>query len=285
MVTIRKAYATDFESIYTLLHNSFPNPNITKQDWNNLFVNHWRSPHDHFGYILVNAHEEVVGFLGTIFSKRIINGAEYVFCNQTSWVVDNKYKGSGVGLLLQSLKDNGVITNLSPIAPVSALLSKIGFRKIESHLRIVLPVPSFRFLFQNDPVTIILDKASIEKKLAEEELTIFRDHTKFKCIHVLIKTGSGTCYCIMTKVKKKKLPFGHIHFVSNPDVFAKYLDSLRFKLAVMLRIAAIFVDNRFLRGTPTSFTLTRAQNRFAYRTNLPEECIDNLYSEMIIFNN
>lgn len=107
---IKKAYSEDFEKIYPVLL-LFDNPNITKEDWQKLFMKYWDSDRDYFGYYL-EENNEVVGFFGLIFSLRQLDGKQADFCNMTSWIVKPEYRKYSLKLLNSVLaEENVVITN------------------------------------------------------------------------------------------------------------------------------------------------------------------------------
>ena len=90
MATVRKAVPGDFNKTYPLLEK-FNNASLKREDWEQLFVNPWKSLEEYCGYILVEAGR-VVGYLGALFSVRRIQGQEYKFCNVTSWIVEREYR-------------------------------------------------------------------------------------------------------------------------------------------------------------------------------------------------
>ena len=49
-ISTRKATRNDFENIYSLILKELDNTNIVKDDWKNLFENHWCKPDDFFGH-------------------------------------------------------------------------------------------------------------------------------------------------------------------------------------------------------------------------------------------
>ena len=72
MVSIRKALASDFKEIYLLILKTYKNTNIPQDDWKKLFIRHWCKPEDFLGYVIVD-NKRIKGFLGTVFSYRLIN--------------------------------------------------------------------------------------------------------------------------------------------------------------------------------------------------------------------
>ena len=67
---IQKVFAHDFEGVYELIkkYDSVRN----KQFYQNLFVKHWQTEEDFFGFMIIE-NGKVIAYLGLIFSKREIH--------------------------------------------------------------------------------------------------------------------------------------------------------------------------------------------------------------------
>src|SRR5438132_1360038 len=80
---------------------------------------------DPFGFVLVD-DDEVVGYIGTICSRRVIGGRQEKFCNVTSWVTDKNHRQQAIMLLTPMLKLAGyTITNQAPAKHVHPLFTKL----------------------------------------------------------------------------------------------------------------------------------------------------------------
>ena len=102
MATVEKASGKDFELIYPLLEQ-LNSSRIKKNQWEKLFISHWNSKKDNFGYFLTEKNH-AVGFLGLMFSTFTVNEKEHNFCNFTSWVVKEEHRNESIKLLLPVLK-------------------------------------------------------------------------------------------------------------------------------------------------------------------------------------
>ena len=85
MPNIEKTKPEDFPAIVPLLEE-FDNASIKRSDWQRIFAYDWSKDESIVGYHL-EEQGKVVGFLGGIFSKRLINGRMENLCNLTSWIV------------------------------------------------------------------------------------------------------------------------------------------------------------------------------------------------------
>ena len=108
MINIRKAQKKDFNDIYKLIINSHSDNTISKDEWEKLFINHWTKSFSDYGFVLQN-NKNIVGFLGTIFSERIVNDKRLLFCNLSTWVVLKEFRQYSLLLLFKVLKKKDII--------------------------------------------------------------------------------------------------------------------------------------------------------------------------------
>ncbi len=81
------------------------------------------------GYVMIDGFQNIVGFLGTIFSNRTVNESEFLQCCLHTWIVDKKYRLYSHYLLLQILeeyKDLNIFT-FNPIYKLERLYLKFNF--------------------------------------------------------------------------------------------------------------------------------------------------------------
>lgn len=282
-VSVRKAYAEDFEKVYPLLLE-FRNPQIRKEDWRHLFTHPWGDFEDHRGYILMK-HDEIVGFLGTVFSKRYFNGQEYKFCNLSSWIVKPEYRSKSINLLLPILKlKDYTVTNLTSAESLYHLFKKLGFSDLGLYRFIFPPLPPISF--GKTKSHIITNIHKIATYLNNDELLIFNDHINYRCVHLVIATDRGYCYIVATRVIKRGLPFVYIHYISNIHIFAACIYKTILHILSMYKSLGLIVDERFLKGYKFSLAIKNKVPSFKIYKSLslkPEE-IDNLYTEFILLN-
>src|SRR5262245_13773600 len=140
MFTISKAVSKDFDRVYPLFH-SFGGPPISKDNWKKIFVSPWQTGEDFCGYLLLR-DGKIEGYLGLIFSQRILNGQIEKFCNMTSWVVNEGCRGQSISMLLELLKlKDYTLTNFTASPTVARILSKLGFTEFAVDQRVLLPMP------------------------------------------------------------------------------------------------------------------------------------------------
>ncbi|WP_460891925.1 hypothetical protein [Rufibacter soli] len=301
MVEVRKAYADDFEGILPLLMNFNKDVSI----WRNLFINHWNHKENYFGFVVTD-EEKIVGFLGGIFSSRIIRGQQEKFCNLSTWIIDEKYKKHGLSLFLPVLElDEYTITNFSSAEKTYIISKKLGFEDIEPNLQYFIPTFRSRTL---KGLSIELDPLKIEKVLKGEDLKIFKDHLNFQCHHIYINHGDEYSYLVVKQTQAFLKPvyyvnrffqkifktnfiqehalLGQLHYVSNKSLFQSSLGSISWEICRRLKIIGLVANAAWLgecKGIKAWPYKTFSSPLFR-STSLKKEDIDTMYSEVFIIN-
>ena len=283
MAIVRKAVAIDFEKTCPLFVK-FNNSRLSKDDWRQLFVDHWQSNEGYVGYVLED-RERIVGFLGLMFSRRILNGQQEKFCNLTSWVVDEGFRNQSLLLILPVLKlTDYTLTIHTASKETYAVARKLGFIDLESHFRVILSLPSINILFTSCQIEI--NKKHLKEILEGESLQAYKAHLPFRCFHVYVRSSLGNCYLIGARVFRKNLPFAQIYHVSDPKVFAKFAHRIASVVGLRIKAFAMLVDERFLEGNSIlqSFTCSLSNPRVYKSNSLGKRDLDLLYTELPILN-
>jgi hypothetical protein len=283
--TIRKAFSEDFDRVYPLLQ-SFGNASISKEYWQKIFVTPWKTTEDFCGYLLLR-DDDVKGYLGLIFSQRMLKDKPEHFCNMTSWIVSDDCRGQSLRMLLEvlTLKDH-TITNFTASPTVATILSKLKFTEFDVHQRVLLPLPHFSFAGRNQKCDF--NPQTIRKKLVGEDLRIFEDHQKLRCQHLLLQSDKGDCYVVLKKTKRKNLTWAKVHYLSNAGVFHECMERLIARICLRLRVLGVMVDERYIEGHQFRVSLGYSHQRKAFfksESVVDKNLIDSLYSEMVILHN
>ncbi len=237
--------------------------------------------------------EQVVGFVATTFSELATIRGEKAkrFCNMSSWIVKDAYRGQSLALLSNILARRGLtITNLSPTPQVLKICQKLGFKTLDKSERIILPSPA-PALWRN--VEVLTDRRAIEGALRGEPLKILRDHQLPHNRHALVCAPEGSCHVVMNRTWKTlkgklRLPMGRVHHVSAPDLFVRYLDRLdAVGDRTHFRVVALVVDELALGRRSIWHSIRRpgGPRTGAFRSDeVGEHDIDGLYSEAVLLN-
>lgn len=292
-INLVPAKAHDFEIAYPLL-SRFNNPHIHKKEWKNLFETPFPNENENVGYFLVDG-SSIVGFMGCIYSNRIIRNQQIKFCNLSSWIVLPEYRSHSM-LFIKKLfdLDDYVLTTFSPNQNVIKFYKRLGFLDFETSSFYILPKP---FMFKPKAL-LYSDPDEFVGELPSNLKSAYSHHSKTDdCYHYLIKSKSESCYIACNRRPhyfnhfriRVEVPVSVILHVSNPDLFSSEINSISWKLTKSMRTRLINVDSRFITKDDLGFALKRPLTRMyrpAKNQNLelkPFE-IDALYSEFVCLN-
>jgi len=292
LVIIKEAYPGDIDRILPVLSeefhlNSLPSKRREAQliSFRRLFENHWHSDKKHIGFYL-ESKGRVVGFLAYIFSQRIILGKNYRFCNFSAWGVNRKYRSHSLVLInpINDLKKEGyILTNFSPSPAAYKVFSKLYDFKTLDNKQIVVPYLPLNFAGKSIHINYNEDIKTAE--LNERELADFEDIKNYKALKIQIKHSTGTCLAVFSRhIEKKKIALADTLYISNPGVFIKAVPKIRHTVNSKLKTAAVLIDSRLIRNEGKilfSFKRNNEYGRLFWSESLPEEFVDNLYSEFL----
>jgi len=285
MISVQKLDTSSFDKVYPLLREH--DPSLTEHTWKSLFNYQWSREEEYCGYGLFD-DQEVVGFIGLLFTKRVIANKFQNFCNLTTWVVKEQYRDRSLSLMLPILRlKNHTITDLSASDGVIRISKRLGFQELDARVTVLFPsgILGSSLLFKNLQITQNQD--IISKTLKDNDLQVFQDHLPYPhCGHLLAYNSSGYCYVIYTVVKNHKLSHCYIQYISNPELFSKYSLVIRAKIAKGGHTPIVVVDSRIVRELklPFSYELPLQLTKLYKSNNLRAEQIDNLYSELVLLN-
>ena len=271
---IRPAIAMDFERVYPLLRQ-LNDTRMTREVWQRLFLPLWREPGFCPGYVIEDG-DDLVGFIGTLYSVRRFNGVEHRVCNLTSWIVLPEYRHQSVMLLLPILRDKAVtLTSLTSSPEAYAVYKKLGFSDLDSAARVIYRFPPLL------PGRFQLYRGSeVAARLSPPLEQIYRDHAGLDLEHCVVEKHGGSCY-LVAELKRGR---AHIHFLSEPGWFRDNLGAIRYQLLTALGVKTLQLDERFLQHK-TIFPSRRKvfdQPKQLRSTALGAGDIDALYSELVV---
>jgi hypothetical protein len=225
----------------------------------------------------------IVGFLGLIYSARMIRGESRRFCNLTHWAVNEEHRNHSLALVMDAMRQRGyTMTSLSPTPPVAPIYAGLKWKDLHNRTLIApwLPWPG------GGGARLHFNPAQLATRLSEPEQQILRDHKSFACRHLLIEDPAGVCYVVYTRVQRKRLPFVMLHYIGDTAIFLRHAARLRWRLCFRERAVALLIEDRLLRGgsLPACYVHS-GDERFYYPAgDLEPHEIDSLYSEYIVLN-
>ncbi|MGH7568141.1 MAG: hypothetical protein ACREL9_04085 [Gemmatimonadales bacterium] len=290
MARVELATPAMFDAIYPLLQEL--NPRVSQERWRLLVDYRWRSADEPMGYVLVEK-QNIVGFIGTLVSRRIIDGKEVRLCNTTNWVVKEEFRAESLSLFMAVMKlRDCTLTNLTSSMKVSALMIKLGFKHLESSVRLLFPVPVLPGLAGRDRPVFVSDHGAIAETLRGTDLKIFRDHSGWDCGHLVVQArGEGADeYCYLVFKTRRKRVLGrdihlcHIHYISNLRLFLRHLSRIRLYFFKTFGLWLLAVDERLIGHRPVAFSKAHRLRapRYFRSDVLAADQIDNLYTELVV---
>lgn len=278
MVTLEKINASLFDNLYeSFLFDD--DPLSSREDWRNIFDYRWQTDHDHCGYALLD-DGKVVGMLGMVFSERQIADTRHKFCNLHTWWVREDHRGRSLALLRPILKlQDYTLTHFTPCDIVRAVTRRLGFTDLSSQLRILLPVGRR----QTNQCDLLFEADDVASQLNADERRIFDDHQPYRLGHLVIESGGARCYVLYSHVVRHRLPYCHIHYIGNLDLFARHELAVRRELLQRHAARFVAIDERLIPSLRLrrSFRFWAPANAMFKSPTLRPDQIDNLYSDVV----
>jgi hypothetical protein len=260
----------------------------SKEEWREIFDYQWESDEGYVGFALVD-DRKVVGFNGAIFSRRIIDGREARICNLTSWIVKEQYRTESMRLVFPVLKLKGyTITNLTMNERAWEITRRLGFKNLDTNIRILFLVPGLSATRREEAPVIVSDRSKIAEILDPVNLKIFIDHSHYNCGHIVVKDKYGYSYIIYTRKRYRKyncdISYAHIHYISDRSAFLRRLNKIKSYFLRSLKYFFLAVDERLIGDAtiPYSKVYQLKVPRMYKSEVLSREQVDNLYSELVV---
>ena len=127
---------------------------------------------------------KIVGFLGTLISKRLVHNKFYLFCNIHSWLVDTEHRIASQ-LLFKKIINKCVITVLSSRIGLTKTFQKMGFKVINMKYRVIFLLNPLFFFKRKNVVAVYKKKFSITNMLNSSNLKIYNDHSQARYIKII----------------------------------------------------------------------------------------------------
>lgn len=295
MISVEEASSADFEQVHNFL-KQLNSTTISKDTWEKTYSNPFNTD-DLPGFVLKD-QGKVVGFFGTIFSRRVIEGKEIRFCNTHSWIVDENYRRNGLLLLnkIHKLQDV-VLTNFSASEGPYQIMKQLKWKEIDNAHSIF-----YRSLFRLPAgldVQVVKDETMYEG-VDEHVRKIAEDHKPFSCAINTLRTRDGNSLQIFKTVPyfparfskfqglvPVKLNVGQLYYASNPEVFfSGFRDHIQ-AISKKEGWIGVVIPNRMLQNAGIS----PGKKYYAHRPVLAKTTIDFdfnqldlLYSEVIVLD-
>ena len=225
----KKIYESDFDQVIPLLRKF--DTELGGEKSKLLFKKNWCVSIDFCGVAIAD-NNEIIAYLGLFFSDRIINGKSCIFCNLSSLIIDERYRGQKLShkiiQYLQSLGDFS-LTAITPIPSLYKMYSSNGFISLDDFRTILWKYP---FAQSSQKFSLLSNYSEIQNYLNVNELKIFTDHKYFNCRILLFKTDNDYALLIIknkSSQRKKFLtskPINYINWFTLKFFEYSFLDSV-----------------------------------------------------------
>lgn len=285
MPDVRPVGPEHFDQVYPLLLE-FNHPAMSRDDWRRmLFDLPWHVEEPHRGYALVE-HDEVVGFLGTIFSERVLGGLTRRICNLSSWIVKERHRASSFGLLLPVLAmKTHTIVNLSASQAAHEIFLRLGFRTLEDRQTLVVPLPLPGEIARWPRCSALIGPDKIRAHLDRSGCKISDDMRGTLASQVLLIDGARSCHLIATRSPwKGRLRLAHVQFASDWAFLSDHTALAAWSFFRALGTVGLRIDGRRAirsRAFTSRRVLSLSQLYRPAESDLTPELLDGLYTEVV----
>lgn len=280
---VRRALRSDLFAVFQLIRTS-PLNKRPLADRQRGFFPVWGGQEPYYGYVLED-DGKIVGFLGTLHTRREIRGKVEDICEIHSWFVKREYRNQSLNLFMPviAMSRKKTIINFTPTKKVYEIGRKFGFKDLETALCLFFPVPT-----RMRAVRMVTDPWLVPQLLTGEDLRIFNDHKDIRCIHlVLLDSPDGDpLYAVMKPMRRHWYEnFGRVLYVNDPLRFATLLGAVCWRLCARYRWYFMAADARDFAGArptvPTKRIAREVPSQFVSKS-LEAADIRPLYSQPLL---
>ncbi len=281
MGAIRPATPRDLNAVAHYLEARL-GPGKGVERYRRYFEYPWMKDRENLGF-LIEDQGKIGGFVGAIYSERVLNGTKRTFCNINCWSVDEPYRSQSLHLMraLLSRKDMAY-TCFSPSERVVELLQFFKFETWTNE-KLILPLGAgVARAPRAFGVRVRRPSDEFEHALTETERHIYADHRSYRCGHFLIERGSARCYLVTGRRGTRFRAFADVLYVSDPELLFDAWLVVAPYVALHHATPLLGIDRRLTSRDPWGAFVYRGLRPLQYRgAGLALRDIDTLYSEFV----
>ena len=257
------------------------------------FGENWDYDEHPLGYFMRNTDDnKIVGFLGTICSRRFIQGKEIVCCNLVHWFVEKEFRVFAYAFFFPLMEREIIVYATTPRESIIGIYKKFNFDITTAKYTAGLGINFLTFFSKNFyRFSIIKNKDEILEQLNHEDRKIFQEHKKYNCINILIKDKSNQLkpsYLLIKKSRRYNLNVLDILYFSNLEEYKNYAPEICTKIC--LSFLNIFIgqlyfntENKLIYNP--NFLLKTVDKFYPIKTLNGSSFFDYLYSDVVMFDN
>ena len=199
-ISVRPTTPADTAEICDLLEHGFVGSGIAADGWRPLCTTNWGADNPPRGFVLTDGGR-IVGYLGTIYVQREINGKTGIVCNYSSYYVAPAYRGRGLAqtLVAAAVRDER-ITYIShtPAPPTRRALESVGFAILDRGV-LLFPLGLNAETLWQSRVDIDVNDRTVRASLGQAERRIYDDHASYDCLQMTARDAGGTAYLVVKR--------------------------------------------------------------------------------------
>jgi len=258
------------------------NPRFTPEMWRLLFHRPWTSREPMLGFALLDK-DRPVGFASYLCSDQEIEGRAVTVCNFNTWVVDPPYRAQAMSLAMPAVKRRDMVfTNLTALPEVHQIFSRLGYRELDSRVRMHWPFPAL----PERGVRVRFGDAIPQSLLSPADQELHRAHAGLPhLLAVLVETPEGACYVRYSLKRWRRIPEARLQHVSPRTGLAGGMRALQWALFRRHGRVVVSHDSRLVADAPGPFTDRRMPvARLVGGARVVTESLSNAYSEIALYN-
>lgn len=241
-----------------------------------------------YGAVVLNEKNEVVGYLGFIFTLRYSKNKSYKYLSSSYWAIDEGYRFYLFQILKKIFNEVDVVGDFTPIPSVEKVLKTIfKFNTVSTVLYQFLPIP---YVLKKH---VILSKCG-ENDLSTFEKCEFQDHEQYnvksiKVIDIYKNMSMIIFYKVFNARIKERLPVRCIQILKiiGANLLVLYTHEIVWKMQ-KLEKALLQCDSIFFNGQECIYPFKRIKTvprQFLNKKNKELDIQpDFLYSELAMLN-
>jgi len=233
--------------------------------------------------IVIEDGDEIRGFIGAIYSDRVIADRVHRFCNLTSIAVDESHRKLTLSAFGQLLKrKDTTFTNFSGSEAVQKIFDFFKFKHRPGE-RAIVPITGAgipRRVLRRVKVTTDLDQ--IIPMLGPTERKIAEDHASYRCAQLVIEREDHRSHVIAVRRGRGLKVFADVLYASDRQLLVEELASIQPSLVRSLGTLLVGVDRCWMPAPPRlSFVYAKLRPTYARSPVLEIGDVDLLYSELV----
>lgn len=279
---VRPASEADIPAVVELLHTHM-NGKIAPQRWRLVLDYPWRPQGAERGW-LVEDRGVVVGFMGTIYSERVVDGRTHRFCDLSSWYLTREYRGDGTGdALLRAGMAQPDVTYQTMTArrATGRKIRALGFSVLDSKRHVFRPSGSS--MSRRSGPTVVTDPAAIRQFLGPHQRHAHDLHAGFGLCEAYIP-DFGLWLVWQRKLKGEGVAYHEVLHASDPAALSANAQVVCDAI-VSGETGILAVDARWMMPQDDAGAIeTIALPRWFRSPDLRGAAVDHLYSEIILLD-